>query len=240
MTGDLLNLPDGIPPLFRFLARLRHLAPVYLTLGNHDHSSGVPVSRFVDLAERHKLHLLINQAHFIPTASGELAIIGLDDPSTHRADLRCIPPRVAGRFTVLLAHAPNVVDRLEPTHAVDLVLCGHSHGGQWRFRGVRPFWLPYGCGGLAGGDYLLKGRRVYVNSGLGWSLLPIRWNCSPEIVVIEWVPEDAADWSQGSVFNGSFMDPRKTSGISFSLFQGSSPRELHHSPDFPLARRVSR
>jgi predicted MPP superfamily phosphohydrolase len=230
VTGDLLNLPDGIPSLWRFLARLRQIAPVYMTLGNHDHASGVPVGRFVDLAERHKIHLLINQALFVPMTSGELAIIGLDDPSTHRADVRCIPPRVAGRFTVLLAHAPKVLDLLEPGHGVDLVLCGHSHGGQWRFRSVRPFWLPYGCRGLVEGHNVRNGHWMYVNRGLGWSLLPIRWNCPPEIVLIEWVPEEAITPEQ--------MEPWQASGIFCSRFQESSPGELHDSPDFALQRRV--
>ena len=187
VTGDLLDFAHGIPHLFRFLSSLRRLAPVYLTLGNHDHSSGVPVDRFAELADRHKLHLLINQATFIPLAFGELGIIGLDDPSTHRADVRCIPPRVPGRFTVLLAHAPNALDLLDAGHAVDLMLCGHSHGGQLRVPYIRPFWLPYGCRGRTDGHYVRNGHRLYVNRGLGWTFLPIRWNCPPEIVLIEWV-----------------------------------------------------
>ena len=187
VTGDLLNSASGLPHLLRFLSRLRQLAPVYLTLGNHDHGSGVPVGLLAALADSHKIQLLVNQAVFVPLASGELGIIGLDDPSTHRADLRCIPPRVAGRFTVLLAHAPNVLDLLEAKDAVDLILCGHSHGGQWRFPSIRPFWLPYGCRGRAEGHYIQDGHRLYINRGLGWSFLPIRWNCPPEIVLIEWV-----------------------------------------------------
>lgn len=186
VTGDLLNTPAGLPHLFRFLSSLRQLALVYMTLGNHDHFSGVPLGRFLDFADRHKLHLLVNQVTFVPSGSAELCIIGLDDPSTHRADIRCIPPLVPGRFTVLLAHAPNVIDLLEPEHAVDLVLCGHSHGGQWQFGLVHPFWLPYGCRGRVEGLYVRNGHRMYVTRGLGWSLLPIRFNCPPEIVLIEW------------------------------------------------------
>ncbi|MDE3117661.1 MAG: metallophosphoesterase [Nitrospirota bacterium] len=186
VTGDLLNVADGLPHLFRFLAGLRALAPVYLTLGNHDHYSGVPVDQFSDLADRRKLHLLVNQAIFVPTEGGELGIVGLDDPSLHRADLRCIPPRTPGRFTVLLAHAPNVLDHLDHRHAVDLVLCGHSHGGQWRLPALRPFWLPYGCSHRPAGQHHRNGHRLYVNRGLGWSLLPIRLNCAPEILVLDW------------------------------------------------------
>ncbi|TAJ26832.1 MAG: hypothetical protein EPO64_05980 [Nitrospirae bacterium] len=186
VTGDLLTVSDGLPHLFRFLAGLRDLAPVYLTLGNHDHYSGIPVDRFSEWADRHKVHLLINQAMFVQTEDGELGIVGLDDPSLHRADLRCIPPPAPDRFTVLLAHAPNVLDHLDDHHGVDLVLCGHSHGGQWQVPFLRPFWLPYGCNGRTQGHHDRNGHRLYINRGIGWSLLPIRWSCPPEILVIDW------------------------------------------------------
>jgi len=186
VTGDLLNVPDGLPHLFRFLSGLRNLAPVYVTLGNHDHYSGVPIHRYSEMADRYKITLLINQVAFVSAKSGELGIVGVDDPSLHRADLRCIPPQVPGRFTVLLAHAPNVLDHLDDTHATDLVLCGHSHGGQWRIPLIRPFWLPYGCSGRVSGHYDRNGHKLYVNRGLGWSGLPLRFNCPQEILIIDW------------------------------------------------------
>jgi uncharacterized protein len=186
ITGDLLNVPEGLPHLFRFLARLREIAPLYITLGNHDHYSGVPVSHYAELADRHKITLLVNQTALIETGAGELAVVGVDDPSLHRADLRCLPPRADGRFTLLLAHAPNIVDQMEAHHEVDLILCGHSHGGQWRIPWVPTFWLPPGCAGRVDGHHEADGRRLYVNRGLGWSFLPFRFNCRPEIVLIEW------------------------------------------------------
>lgn len=189
ITGDLLNVPEGIPHLFRFLTRLRKIAPVYMTLGNHDHYSGVPVSQFAELADRHKITLLINQTSFISTGSGELAIVGVDDPSLHRADLRCIPPPANRRFTLLLAHAPSILDQMDEDHAVDLILCGHSHGGQWQIPGVPTFWLPPGCRGRISGRHENARHRLYVNRGLGWSFLPFRWNCRPEIAVIDWTNE---------------------------------------------------
>ena len=192
ITGDLLNVPEGLPHLFEFLTRLRKIAPVYITLGNHDHYSGVPVSQFSELADRHKITLLINQTTFIPTGSGELAIVGVDDPSLHRADLQCIPPPANRRFTLLLAHAPNILDMMDEDHAVDLILCGHSHGGQWQIPGVPTFWLPPGCRGRISGRHENARHRLYVNRGLGWSFLPMRWNCRPEIAVIDWTNEQVA------------------------------------------------
>lgn len=192
ITGDLLNVPEGLPHLFGFLAHLRKIAPVYITLGNHDHYSGVPVSQFTEFADRHKISLLINQTTFVSTGSGELAIVGVDDPSLHRADLRCIPPPANRRFTLLLAHAPNILDQMDEDHAVDLILCGHSHGGQWQIPGVPTFWLPPGCRGRISGRHENTRHRLYVNRGLGWSFLPFRWNCRPEIAVIDWTNEQAA------------------------------------------------
>jgi predicted MPP superfamily phosphohydrolase len=192
ITGDLLNVPEGLPHLFRFLSRLRDIAPVYITLGNHDHYSGVPVSHYAELADRHKITLLINQSTFVSTGQGELAIVGVDDPSLHRADLRCLPPPAEHRFTLLLAHAPNILDQMEEHHAVDLILCGHSHGGQWQLPWIPTFWLPPGCAGRVGGHHEARGHRLYVNRGLGWSFLPFRLNCEPEIALIEWTHSRAA------------------------------------------------
>jgi hypothetical protein len=190
ITGDLLNVPEGLPHVFRFLAGLREISPVFVTLGNHDHYSGVPIDQYCELADRHKITLLINQATFIPIGGGEIAIVGVDDPSLHRADLSCLPPSAQNRYTLLLAHAPNILDQLEDHHAVDLILCGHSHGGQWRISGVPTFWLPPGCNGRIEGHHGEPGRWLYVNRGLGWSFLPLRWNCTPEIACIEWIHEE--------------------------------------------------
>jgi predicted MPP superfamily phosphohydrolase len=189
ITGDLVNVPEGLPHLFRFLARLRRIAPVYITLGNHDHYSGVAVSQYAELADRHKIALLINQTTFISTGSGELAVVGVDYPSLHLANLQCIPPPANRRFTLLLAHAPNILDMMDEDHAVDLILCGHIHGGQWQIPGVPTFWLPPGSRGRISGRHDNARHRLYVNRGLGWSFLPYRWNCRPEIAVIDWINE---------------------------------------------------
>lgn len=191
ITGDLLNVPEGLPHLFHFLTNLRNIAPVFITLGNHDHYSGVPLSHYEQLSERHGITLLVNQTTYIATGMGELAIAGVDDPSLHRADLSCVPPPAHRRFTLLLAHAPNILDQLREHHAVDLILCGHSHGGQWQFPGIPTFWLPPGCNGRIGGKHETSRHRLYINRGLGWSFIPFRYRCKPEIGVIHWVDEQA-------------------------------------------------
>jgi predicted MPP superfamily phosphohydrolase len=186
ITGDLLNVRDGLPHVLRFLTELRRLAPVFVTLGNHDHYSGVRVDEFAEQFDRRKIVLLVNQVTFLTLETGELAIVGLDDTSLHRADLRCIPSPQPGRFTLVLAHAPNILDQLTPQHHVDLTICGHSHAGQWRIPYIPTFWLPPGCHGRINGLYSKDQHRLYVNRGLGWSVIPVRLNCAPEIVVLDW------------------------------------------------------
>ncbi|HJR77330.1 MAG TPA: metallophosphoesterase [Nitrospiraceae bacterium] len=186
ITGDLINVRDGLPHLLRFLAELRKSAPVFVVLGNHDYYSGVRTDEFAEAFDRHKIILLINQVSFLTVPGGELAIVGLDDPSLHRADLGCIPSAKPDRYTLLLAHAPSILDQLHREHHVDLGLCGHSHAGQWRIPFVPTFWLPPGCNGRLGGLYEANGHRLYVNRGLGWSVLPMRLNCAPEMLLIEW------------------------------------------------------
>ncbi|MEK7725643.1 MAG: metallophosphoesterase, partial [Nitrospirota bacterium] len=178
--------------LFRFLAQLRAIAPVYVTLGNHDHYSGIPVEQFRHWTERHEITLLINESATIRTNGGELALVGVDDPSLHLADLRCLPAPAQHRFTLLLAHAPNILDQMEPQHHANLILCGHSHGGQWRIPGIPTIWLPPGCNGRIAGHHEQRGHRLYINRGLGWSFIPLRWNCRPEIALIEWTVESAS------------------------------------------------
>lgn len=189
ITGDLLDSGSGLPHLACFLSRLREVAPVYMTLGNHDHASGLPVDTFAELADRCGAHLLLNRTLILPLECGELAIAGLDDPATGRADPGCIPDREPDRFTLVLAHAPNALDLLSGRHHADLILCGHSHGGQWRIPWFHPFWLPPGCHGRLAGEYRRNGHRLYVNSGVGWSGLPLRINCLPEVLTVDWIAE---------------------------------------------------
>jgi hypothetical protein len=69
------------------------------------------------------------------------------------------------------------------------VLAGHTHGGQVRIPFVRPFWLPEDSGNYLEGWYEKGGSKMYVNRGLGWTALPVRFLCRPEIDFITVEPE---------------------------------------------------
>jgi len=85
---------------------------------------------------------------------------------------------------LLLTHYPNYVDSLAGLR-FELILAGHSHGGQVRVPLLGPLALPSGVGRYHLGLYETPAGPLYVNPGLGTSYLPVRINCRPEITLVE-------------------------------------------------------
>jgi predicted MPP superfamily phosphohydrolase len=67
----------------------------------------------------------------------------------------------------------------------DLLLAGHSHGGQVRLPGIGAVLLPFGVDEYDLGWFKTPAGPLYVNPGIGWFPVPIRFNCRPEITVFE-------------------------------------------------------
>src|ERR1700723_3403134 len=127
-------------------------------------------------------HLLLNSGTLL---RNDVWLGGLDDPYTGKASvegaLTGAPP---GIYTILLFHSPAYFDRV--AGKVDLCLAGHTHGGQVRPPFLPPLFLPKGCWPYVAGWYDAKGTnsKLYVNRGMGTSMLPIRFNSRPEVTII--------------------------------------------------------
>ena len=117
----------------------------------------------------------------------DLWVLGLDDPLAGHRDQpltrRGVPDDV---YRLGLMHSPEVAHAFAKD--VHLVLAGHSHGGQIVLPLLGPPWLPPGVGDYVAGWYEEEGTPIFVNRGLGTSVLPVRWNCRPEVAIIEVVP----------------------------------------------------
>ena len=87
-----------------------------------------------------------------------------------------------GTKRILLAHYPDTVDRIK-NQIFNLVLAGHSHGGQIRLPFIGALIVPYGVGDYDLGLFHTPAGPLYVNPGLG-TLRPVRFLCRPEITVI--------------------------------------------------------
>lgn len=169
-TGDLVDSQQRahLPEALRLIGALR--APCYGVLGNHDPVDPVALELF-------KLGFRATGGDFLLDESMELpglSLHGTTGPHELRSDSSV--PRL------LLCHYP-IVGLLRPTRPYDFILSGHSHGGQVRLPLVGAISLPEGVGPYVKGSYQTSAGPLYVNSGIGTSVLPIRFLCRPEITI---------------------------------------------------------
>jgi predicted MPP superfamily phosphohydrolase len=105
---------------------------------------------------------------------GRLALHGLS---------RARPGQVAtAGLDIVLCHYPAVLP-LVAGPGVELVLAGHTHGGQVRLPFVGALALPFDSGGYDAGWFERGPTRLFVSRGVGTSILPIRFACRPEVAV---------------------------------------------------------
>ena len=185
LTGDFISYSmAGLEECVREIARVQPPYGTFATLGNHEHAYG-QVAVIEDRFASHGIPLLRNQHIAVPTRDGLLVVAGIDDLGFGTADLvRALRGRPADVPTLLLSHHPEIFPRAAEAD-VTLTLSGHWHGGQIRFPipggyvSVAHLNTPYPEGLFRRGGSLL-----YVNPGLGTSLLPLRVNAPPEISVL--------------------------------------------------------
>jgi len=166
-------------------------APTYAVLGNHDHlASAEDAAIIADSLRRQGVTVLSNESAFIGPPGAEEVVVGLDDPVSGYADLAAsVQSKAEGKTALLLlTHAPDVCEQV-PRGWFRLALAGHTHGAQIR---LSPFkrlsWLQLGLSEISSeyprGFYDLDGMQLYVNQGLGMSVLPFRLGARPEVTLL--------------------------------------------------------
>ncbi len=156
-------------------------------LGNHDAVVGPQKIRA--FLEDNGTPILVNQYLPIERQGQRFWLAGLDDTLSGHPNIELtLPPAalLAEAPIILMSHEPDYVDTIY-THdrgrGVDLVLSGHTHGGQIRLPFSGPLLLPPAGKLYPEGHYLLGDLQLYVNRGLGTVGVPLRLNCPPEITV---------------------------------------------------------
>jgi predicted MPP superfamily phosphohydrolase len=156
----------------------------FAVMGNHDSFLGAPTIEPI-LAE-FDIPLLVNRHVPIERAGQRMWLCGIHDPVTHVPDLdRSIPERPDGPV-LLMSHGPDYADELlaHPRgKLVDLMLSGHTHGGQVRIPFLPALHLPVGGQKYVEGLFRLGRMQLYVNRGIGTVGLPFRLNCPPEVTL---------------------------------------------------------
>lgn len=187
-TGDMLDRRVDLWQLERFLRECPTGPRRFAILGNWEYEAGVPREALERLYDSHGIELLVNRSVELSAAGTRVRITGLDDLRGGTPDMAAaLHDATPTPNHLLLAHCPLSRDvvTMPGSHPVDLVLAGHTHGGQ-----VAPFGvaltLPAGSGRYVAGWYHDAGPPMYVSRGIGTSLIPVRLGATPELVRFEW------------------------------------------------------
>jgi hypothetical protein len=157
---------------------------VFGVLGNHDHYVGAQLAR--DALSSAGVVELRNRSTSVRRGADTLAVAGVGDLRFDVIDfaaaLEAVPDRVP---RVVLSHDPDVFAFWPADLRLDLMLSGHTHGGQAHLPWLGPPYVPsqFGYRYLAGPIW--EGtRQLYVSRGIGAITAPIRWRCPPEITLL--------------------------------------------------------
>ena len=157
-----------------------HLAgPVYAVLGNHD------TIRMVPGLEAMGIRMLLNECETISRGDEKIYLAGIDDAHYFRVDNieKAAADIPDDGFSILLSHTPEIYR--QAAHAgFDIVLSGHTHGGQICLPGSIPITLDSVLPRYMGSGSWRYGKLCgYTSVGVGCSVVPVRLNCPPEITL---------------------------------------------------------
>ena len=188
-TGDYINQrnkTDQIDRVWPLLSNLSAKDGVFSVLGNHDHWADTKRSLYwlkksgQDI--RHKAHPIDkNGARIWIGGAGDYweDDIGIDQA------FQGVPQKAC---KIVLAHNPDTADTLFETR-IDLMICGHTHGGQVRIPLLGTPVLPVVNKRYTSGFIKTPKLNLFISRGIGWAIVPVRFNCRPEISILELTPE---------------------------------------------------
>lgn len=180
-TGDLVD--DSQDVLFPILPHLQKLyAPfgTFAVLGNHDYQGDQIAPKLKHIG----FHVLRNAHHVIKQGQDTLVVAGVEDMLMGKPDLYQAVEGAPDSCTLLLSHCPDFANNIVGNQ-IDLQISGHSHGGQIRIPFLGAVITPPGGQIYTDGFYSLEQTNVYVNRGIGTTILPFRFNCRPQISVLQ-------------------------------------------------------
>jgi predicted MPP superfamily phosphohydrolase len=161
-------------------------APVYAVTGNHDVLIEIenPAEKLRTSLRKSDVIVIDNAVQNIEINGVKLKIIGLSDLWEGRMNYDVLKNAKEDENTILLVHNPDMVYDFPFKAEVDLILAGHTHGGQIRLPGLYQQAIPTEYP-FDKGHYNISGIPLYVTSGIGMTGLPFRFLIPPQIEVLE-------------------------------------------------------
>ncbi|MDZ7639021.1 MAG: phosphodiesterase YaeI [Bryobacterales bacterium] len=202
LTGDYVttNTECDRKKYRTLLSTLPPAAPTFASVGNHDggrwtenrrsFQSSAPIREMLSSAGIDVLH---NQHKEQTIAGQKLLVVGLADFWTKEFDSRAAfdgLAKQADRLRIVLSHNPDTKAVLQ-YYSWELLLSGHTHGGQVVVPVLGPPILPIIDTDYFEGLYDWQGRRVYITRGIGGIFGAVRFNCRPEVTILDLVPGES-------------------------------------------------
>ncbi|MEM1324245.1 MAG: metallophosphoesterase [Bacteroidota bacterium] len=185
-TGDAIEDQKYIDLLDQFLQQIDPTIQKVAIMGNWEYWGHVDVSQLRKLYKRHNCDLLINENRQYRFNEQTINITGIDDWVGSHADYKAATADLKDAdYHVVLTHCPahkDQIDRERGAEKIDLILSGHTHGGQIKFFGFAPY-TPPGSGHYVRGWYNDEATNFYVSSGVGTSVFPFRLGSRAEITL---------------------------------------------------------
>lgn len=192
VTGDLVDSSHtDLNIAMEFMKQAVEIAPVYYVTGNHEGWLGATYGELEKCLEEAGVFVLNNTMYSGQFEGMDLNIAGVHDPDMPGNNIvlakQVIPELTADAegYTILLSHRPELFDTYAESN-INLVLSGHYHGGQFRIPFIGGVIAP-GAGlfpEYTEGTFTKSGTTMVVSRGLGNSVIPVRINNRPEVVVV--------------------------------------------------------
>ena len=188
-TGDNVHEKRStkqIDIVWPYLAQLNAQYGVHSVLGNHDHWADTERSQQwlteTNQDLRHKVKVIEKDGQ-------RLWLVGAGDfMEDHRNLDNLLADVPHSDCRIVLAHNPDTADTNFSTR-IDLMISGHTHGGQINIPFFGPPVLPVRNKTYSNGlKKSPRGINVFISKGIGWAIYPVRFNCPPEIAVLELLP----------------------------------------------------
>jgi predicted MPP superfamily phosphohydrolase len=194
LTGDFVTSRyDAFPAYAKVLQRLSAAVPTFACVGNHDGGPWVAriggyenLDTIRSLLRDSNITCLHNEAQSIELAGQPIQLCGVGDLWSHSCrpdDAFANVPTRAGALRVVLCHNPDSKELLH-RHDWDLMLCGHTHGGQLRLPIIGAPFAPVVDHRYVEGLRPWENRWIHVTRGVG-NLHGVRFNCRPQVSLLD-------------------------------------------------------
>ena len=192
ITGDLINGPDKIKEALQFISEISANYGIFYVPGNYDHTYA-DHNKITDLFDGLKalgIHVLFNRSMLCTimrhAQERSFYICGVDDLVTFHDDINAALSGCTRDIPIiLLCHSPKIFKKAV-AHDVDLVLSGHTHGGQIYIPYLtQRLTRSYFIGSYLRGYHRMENTHIFINRGLGASLAPVRLFARPQVAVLK-------------------------------------------------------